>query len=275
MDRIKSYILNNRKSLILAGLLLAGGLVSIFVLTGISTSKEMFKGIIDVLNEKAKNVFSLTATTAATSTAISLIPDDVGLPIANEIANLSSYLLVITCAIQLEKFLVISMGYISFGVLVPVSCVSGIVYQFKKNELFKKFAIKFFIFAMILFLLIPASVGVTKIIDTSVDEVNGLYETTQVEIAEEKEEEKGFWDNLVNKVEDATNKAIEKAENTLNKLINEIAALIVTSIVIPILVFLLFIWIINTFLGTGIKISKPKKRKFYKEKEQVLISGEE
>lgn len=265
MEIIKSYILRNKKSLIFATLFLIGALVSFFVLTEITTSKEMFKGIIEVLNQKSKNVLGLTATTAATSTAITLIPDDVGLPIANEIANFSSWLLIITCAIQLEKFLVISMGYVSFGILVPISCFSGIVYQFNKNELFKKFALKFFVFAIVLFLLIPASVGVTQIIDKSVEELNGLYEPIQEEIIEETED-KGFWDKLVSKAEDTVEKALKKAENTLNKLVNEIAALVVTSIVIPVLVFLLFVWLINAFIGTNIKVSRLPKRTFYKKK---------
>lgn len=273
MDKIKGYILNNKKSLILAIALLIGALVSMFLLTEITTSKEMFKGIIEVLNQKSKNVLGLTATAAATSTVISALPDDMGMPIANEIANLSSWLLIITCAIQLEKFLVISMGYISFGLLVPISCVSGIVYQFNKNEILKKFAIKFLIFAIILFLLIPTSIGVTKIIDKSVDELNGLYEPVQEEVINETKEEKGWLGNLVDKIKDNADEALKKAENTLNKLVNEIAALIVTSIVIPVLVFLLFIWIINTFLGTSFKLSKPRKMSFYKNKNEVMIDG--
>ena len=272
MNRIKSYILKHRKTLILTTVLLLGALVSMFVLTEITTSKEMFKGVVEVLNQKSKNVLSLTATTAATSTAISLLPDDAGIPIANEIANLSSWLLIITCAIQLEKFLVISMGYVSFGLLVPVACVSGIIYQFNKNEVFKRFAIKFLIFAIVLFLIIPTSIGVTKIIDKSVDELNGLYEPVQEEVIEEPAE-KGFWDKLINKVESSIDAAIEKAENTLNKLVNEIAALIVTSIVIPILVFLLFIWITNAFFSTSFKVPKVNKRIFYKKKKGVTNHG--
>lgn len=275
MGRIKEYILNNKKQIILAIILLVSAFVSMFVVTDITTSGKMFKGIIEVLNEKSKNVLGLTAATAATSTAISLIPGDGGIPIANEIANLSSWLLIITCAIQLEKFLVVSMGYFSFGVLVPISCFSGTIYQFNKNESFKKFAIKFLAFAIILFLLIPTSIGVTKIIDKSVDELNGLYEPIEEELEEEIAEEKGFWDKFFNKIEDTTNDALEKAENTLNKLVNEIAALIVTSIVIPILVFLLFVWMINTFLGTNIKVAKLKKRTFYKNKKEVMINGKE
>ena len=265
MEKIKSYIATNKKTLILSLAFFVGALLSMFVLTEITTSKEMFKGIIEVLNQKSKNVLGLTATTAATSTAISLLPNNAGMPIANEIANLSSWLLVITCAIQLEKFLVVSMGYISFGILVPISCATGIIYQFSKKEAFKKFAIKFLIFAIVLFLLIPTSIGVTKIIDKSVDELNGLYEPLQEEVVEETED-KNFFQKILGKIEDATTDVIEKAENTLNKLVNEIAALVVTSIVIPILVFMLFIWLINTFLGTNLKLPTPKKRTFYKKK---------
>ena len=90
MCNVKRYITNNKKSFILSIALLLGALISFFLLTEITTSKEMFKGVVDVLNQKGKNVLGLTTTTAATSTAISLLPDDVGVPIANEIANLSS-----------------------------------------------------------------------------------------------------------------------------------------------------------------------------------------
>ena len=82
------------------------------------------------------------------------------------------------------------------------------------------------------------------------DEIRQSQSTEEPTVSEEvieEPEEKGFWDKLVNKIESSVNEAIDKAENTLNKLVNEIAALIVTSIVIPILVFLLFIWIINTW----------------------------
>lgn len=274
MDKVKDYIFYNRRMLIIIALLLIGAIISVFVFTGITTSGEMFKEIIEILNQKGNNVLTLTATTAATSTLISAIPGDAGIPIANEIANLSSWLLIITCAIQLEKFLVITMGYVSFGILIPVACVSGIIYQFSKKDAFKKFAIKFLIFSIILFLLIPTSVGVTKIIDESVDELNGLYEQNYEDIIDEKEE-KGFFAKIFDSIEKNTEEIIENAEQSLNKLVNEIAGLVVTSIVIPILVFMLFVWIVNTFMGSSIKITKPKKKLFYKKKNEVITSGKE
>lgn len=50
-------------------------------------SPDFHKATIDSLEEKEKAVIALAASSAATSTLISLIPDDIGTPIANQIAG--------------------------------------------------------------------------------------------------------------------------------------------------------------------------------------------
>ena len=43
--------------------------------------------------------------------------------IANKLADLSSYFLIVLCAIYLEKYLVTITGYAAFKILVPIACV--------------------------------------------------------------------------------------------------------------------------------------------------------
>lgn len=50
----------------------------------------------------------------ATSALITLIPGDVGTPIAEKVADLSGYLLIVLCAVYLEKYLVTLTGYAAF-----------------------------------------------------------------------------------------------------------------------------------------------------------------
>ncbi len=52
---------------------------------------------------KKTTALELTAAATAASAAITLIPGDAGTPIADKLADLSSYFLIVVCAIYLEK----------------------------------------------------------------------------------------------------------------------------------------------------------------------------
>lgn len=90
-------------------------LISIFVITGYASSVKTHAGTISSLDEKKSTVMELTAaTSAAASAAITVIPGDVATPIADKLADLSSYFLVVLSAIYLEKFLVTILGIAAF-----------------------------------------------------------------------------------------------------------------------------------------------------------------
>ena len=61
---------------------------------------------IQSLDDKKTTALELTAAATAASAAITLIPGDAGTPIADKLADLSSYFLIVVCAIYLEKYLV-------------------------------------------------------------------------------------------------------------------------------------------------------------------------
>lgn len=84
---------------------------------------EHHKETIAALDEKKDTVLELTVAATATSALITLIPGDVGTPIAEKVADLSGYLLIVLCAVFLEKYLVTLTGYAAFKLFIPAACV--------------------------------------------------------------------------------------------------------------------------------------------------------
>ena len=66
---------------------------------------------------------------------------------------------------------------------------------------------------------------------------------------------------LVDKVEDTVTGAKVNLENTLNRFIEAIAVMLVTSCVIPILVLLFFVWLVKLVLGVNITLPQIGKKK--------------
>lgn len=81
-------------------------LISIFGVSRAAASPEFHAKTIESLDEKRNTVMELTAASTAASAAITLIPGDTATPIAEKLADLSTYFLVVLCAIYLEKYLV-------------------------------------------------------------------------------------------------------------------------------------------------------------------------
>ncbi len=234
--------------------------VSIFVLARFATSVETHKETIQSLDEKKSAVLELTAASTAVSAAITLLPGDTATPIADKFADLSTGFLIVLCAIFLEKYLVTITGYATFIFLIPGACALFAMSAFRKGHALEKLALRIAVFGIAIVLVIPASVKVSDLIEktyeTSTDELvesakqtaeeieNGTEETTG-----EGDEKKGFFSGLISEVKDglsgATAGMVEKAERTLNNFIEALAVLLVTACVIPIVVMMLFIWLVK------------------------------
>ena len=87
-----------------------------------ASAPEHHKATIAALDEKKGTVLELTVAATATSALITLIPGDVGTPIAEKVADLSGYLLIVLCAVYLEKYLVTLTGYAAFKLFIPAAC---------------------------------------------------------------------------------------------------------------------------------------------------------
>ena len=114
---------NKRKRIIKIIIPLIIALLSVFVFARFTTSTEYHAKTIQSLDEKKTTVMELTAASTAASAAITLIPGDTGTPIAEKLADLSSYFLIVLCELFLEKYLLTITGYATFMVLIPIACV--------------------------------------------------------------------------------------------------------------------------------------------------------
>lgn len=249
------------KKLFCLMLLLTIALVSIFVIAIPATSSDSYRKTIESIDEKKATVMGITATAATASTVLAAIPGDVTTPIANQIMEISSYLLIVVCVLVLEKSLLTVMGYLSFNILIPIACGLLGIYTFLKKEILKILAIKFIIFALVIVTIIPFSLKISDLIyeanKTTIEQVTAEIDESMIE--EENEQDKSWLDKMLDKVKESVSTAKEKAKQILNSFIDAIAMFIITYCAIPIMVILLVIWFIKFLFGITISVPKVDK----------------
>lgn len=293
------------KKCIIAVILLLVAILSVTVIGKYVSAPENHQKTIASLDEKKQTVMELTAASTVTSALITLLPGDTATPIAEKMADVSGYLLIVLCAIYLEKYLVTITGYVAFTYLIPAACVLWILNLFFANATVRKLAAKLAVFGIAIFLVVPASVKISDLIgdtyqaqieatiedakstqnilensdpgnDTGEAEIGtGTTEAATANTQEKTNSESGSvlnifdWakdafssakDSVANVVENvtiSTEELVQKVENSLNHFIEAVAVMIITSCVIPMLVLLLFFWMVKIVLDvdlSGIKI---------------------
>ena len=269
-----------QKKILFALIPIVIALLSFFVIARFTSSTEFNAKTIQSLDDKKTTVMELAAASTAASAAITLIPGDVGTPIANKLADLSSYFLIVFSAIYLEKYLVTITGYAAFKILVPIACVFFSGYLLWRKEILRVVAQKFLLFGLAVYLVIPASVKVADMIETTyassiestietakqttdeiesetgesgqVDDKSSNEKSQSDSDSDSKENAGGFFSGLFNKVQEGVSTA--NVENVLNNFIEALAILLVTSCLIPILVLIFFVWLVKMLLGLNIDI---------------------
>ena len=302
----------NKQKCITAVILLLVAILSITVIGKYASAPENHQKTIASLDEKKQTVMELTAASTVTSALITLLPGDTATPIAEKMADVSGYLLVVLCAIYLEKYLVTITGYVAFTYLIPIACGLWIFNLIFANATVRKLAAKLAVFGLAISLVVPASVKISDLIgdtyqaqieatiedarntqnilensgvaddddDTNATETPGIGTTevpgTVTGNVQEKESNNsgsvsnifdwakdaisGAKDSVANVVENvtiSTEDLVQKVENSLNHFIEAVAVMIITSCVIPMLVLLLFFWMVKIVLDvdlSGVKI---------------------
>lgn len=216
---------------------------------------------IEYLDSKRNTVLTMAGAATASSTALTLLKDDWATPIADELAELSIYFMIILAAIVLEKYLITLSGLIFFQYIVPVVCALLICYKIWRNmEWARILAFKLLAFGLALFLLVPACVQVCQVIEDTYDtSIQAAIESAQeaTELTKSgNEEEKNIFQKALSSVTDTLTTAAQSVKNILNNFIEAVAIMLITSCVIPILIILIFVWIINSL--TGLNITLPQ-----------------
>ncbi len=294
------------KKCIMAVVLLLVAILSITVVGKYASAPENHQKTIASLDEKKQTVMELTAASTVTSALITLLPGDTATPIAEKMADVSGYLLIVLCAIYLEKYLVTITGYMAFTYLIPIACGLWIFNLVFENATVRKLAAKLAVFGIAISLVVPASVKISDLIgdtyqaqiEATIDEAKntqtilensdltnetnsadttGSKETgAATENTQEKDNSasgsvtnildwakdtissaKDSVSNVVENVAISSEDLVKQVENSLNYFIEAVAVMIITSCVIPMLVLLLFFWMVKIVLDvdlSGVKI---------------------
>ena len=232
-----------QKKILFALIPIVIALLSFFVIARFTSSTEFNAKTIQSLDDKKTTVMELAAASTAASAAITLIPGDVGNPIA---------------------------------------CVFFSGYLLWRKEILRVVAQKFLLFGLAVYLVIPASVKVADMNETTyassiestietakqttdeiesetgesgqVDDKSSNEKSQSDSDSDSKENAGGFFSGLFNKVQEGVSTATANVENVLNNFIEALAILLVTSCLIPILVLIFFVWLVKMLLGLNIDI---------------------
>lgn len=239
---------------VVVGLLILATILSMFVLAKAAGDPSRHLKTLNALDEKKATVLGLTGAVTAAATAIAAVPGDATTPVADKLADLTSYLLIVLAALYIEGYLVTLAGYAAFLILLPVAFVLTIVGVLRERGALIAHAAKIGLIGVVLFALIPMSVAVSDLIErTSESSIAGAMDEAREitgEIQENTDEDGNFFSKAVDKIKGGVSGIVEKGEDLLNKFIETIAVMLVTSCGIPIVVLLFAVWLLKMLLGT-------------------------
>lgn len=239
--------------------------VSIFVITGYAVNPKLHEHTIASIDEKKTTVMELTAASTAAAAVISALPDDTGTPIAEQLADLSSYFLIVLSALYLEKYLTSITGYAAFTVLIPLACLLYSANVFYKEKNLKNAARKIIILAVAIMLVVPCSAKVSDIVENtyndSIEETISLAIDTTESLSSASESEEEGLKGVISSVKGKVNNAINEVKTVLNRFVEALAVMIVTSCLIPIVVLLFFIWLVKYLAGVNINLPRLPRRR--------------
>ncbi len=261
--------LSRRGRIVVTCVLAALALFSILFLGPHFTKPDAYKRTIASLDQKKDTVMTLTGASTGTSAAITLLPGDVATPIAEKLVDISSDFLIVVGALYLEKYLLTLLAFVAFYFMVPLACLLGIAALHHPSHQWRpwlaQMGLRVGVFGIALALVVPVSVAVSGMIENtyreSIEQTVAKAEQTVEDIQESEEAEQAQDQNplaaIVNTVTEGATDAVERLRDVLNDFIESLAVMIVTSCVIPVVVLVLFVWLIRALFG--IDISLPSR----------------
>lgn len=282
----KHTVTVDKRKIVIIAILIFTMLLSMFVAPFVVGKIHIIETAQETLDAKKDAVVAITATAATVSVAVAAMPGDSTTPLANQIAELDIFFIIVLIAIYMLKILLFASTSLSFKFLFPIACALLIAYVLSNVSYLKRLAIKLIIFGLIIFLTVPISVKTMNVVDTALKtqekiETVAIDEVADTEAVKVEDEEKNwwikFWDNVVEKVEQVSNKVTaatkemyQKAKNKFSELVDIVASLIITCCVIPLLVVIFLAWILKILFGINIQ-PKTTYDEMHKTLQEILI----
>ena len=243
------------KKALLALLLVLAALASLLFAAPFASAQDTHARDYASIDGKIETVLKLTATSTLASAGISAIPGDTATPIAEKLTDFTEYFLLILCVLYSDKYLITMIGAAVFRYLIPGACALLLVGLFARSKVWSALAAKIALFALAAFFIIPASLRVSDAIDASyqasIDATIAHAEELSGETSElaDAADDSGRIRSILSRMAETADTLTDKAADTLNRFVETLAVMIVTSCVIPILVLLFFLWLIKQLTG--------------------------
>ena len=255
---------NTATKIVICIALIAIALVSFFPIAQRYTTPDRYTDYVVSIDDKTETVLKLMAVSTVTSAGITAIPGDTATPIAEKLADFSEYFLLILCMLYAEKYLLTIIPYGVFKGLIPLVCALFGVGLVWNGQVLRRQGFKLLLIALALLLVIPLSVRTSDMIystyqdsiDTTIASSEALSEETE-ELA--AAEDTNMLDRTLKRINETTDGMVEKASTVLNRFVETLAVMIVTSCLIPILVLACFLWIVKQLTGVDFRDFTPRR----------------
>ena len=225
------------------------------VIRPIMVRQSTYQSAFDYLEEKMGNATMISLGVTSSSFVISLIPDDAGSAIANELAEYSGYMLIVISAIFLERYLLTTIGFVSSSIILPLSCLFAglaIIAHPQSRLKLKEYAFRLLIFGICIAIVIPLGCYCGRMIENAnsasiqaaLDDAKNANEI--MESIPEGEESKNIFDKVGDFFSGLWKNAADAyswAKTRLSHFMASVAVMLVTTIAIPILIFFCFLWL--------------------------------
>jgi len=240
--------------------------VSFFILSGLVGSSHWIDKYLTAIDTSRQTTLKLLASSAASSAAITMLPGDAASPIATELAELSEALMIVLCALYLEKFNLIISSSLVFKILVPFACVSYCIGNVMRKEILKSVGVRVFAFAVAFLLLVPVSLelstSIQDVYQSTIDETIRSAEESTDTIQENTDSDSGSADsddilgNILNglksiggTIANGISSTASFFEKLLSGFVESVAIMIVVTCLIPVLVIWLFALIVKALFN--------------------------
>lgn len=224
-------------------------ILSMLILSKIFSSPKIYRPVIESLEKKSERIIGISVAAGVSSALVSAVPEDTMTPIADELAGLTVFFLIILCFIYLEKYLLSLLGYWIFGILVPILLVLIGVKNFINVTNLIKGVKRLLIISSVILITIPigekASGMIYRTYKESIDETISVVSN---EVETDESEEDGIA-ALFSKIKEGASNTIEKFKNQLTNFIEAIAILFITDCAIPTIVLVFGLWLVKYVTG--------------------------
>lgn len=228
---------------------------SFTVLGSIVPETEYLQETVKHLDDSQATVMTFSGTASATSLALSALPEDFATPLASTISDLNTYFIFMFAVLFVEKLMVLEGTKIAFVYIIPVVCILYGAYILTEKEVFKNFGKKLLILGIAVIIVIPISTRFTNMVckdymvyvDETIAEADAGASKIN-EVMSTGNEDTGFFERLSaafkTSIRDVTD-LLDYFNNVIKRCINSVAIMLVTTFVVPLLIMLLFRWLLT------------------------------